>query len=166
MVDVLFVKSFSNSQRPAMSRLDTPSDILETVTFLFALSCHIVSCASFWHDCRVVLSQQTRTHSVNDLADNGSCTLFNTDPKKKKETSQRKMSISIILFHLLLYVSPLPTVLLDSKEMDGWKKKFLLYFSLSFFLSFLPLRWWLMVCYSLDTSVWWWRKFSLSFFFS
>lgn len=89
MVDVLFVKSFSNSQRPAMSRLDTPSDILETATFLFALSCHFVSCASFWHDCRVVLSQQTRTHPVNDLADNGSCTLFNTDPQKKKQARER-----------------------------------------------------------------------------
>ena len=89
MVDVLFVKSFSNSQRPAMSRLDTPSDILETATFLFALSCHFVSCASFWHDCRVVLSQQTRTHPVNDLADNGSCTLFNTDPQKKKQDRER-----------------------------------------------------------------------------
>ena len=164
MVDVLFVKSFSNSQRPAMSRLDTPPDILETATFLFALSCHFVSCASFWHDCPVVLSQQTRTHpSTISLTMAAAHFLTQT---LKKETSQRKMSISIILFHLLLYVSPLPTVFLDSKEMDGWKKKNPIVFFTLFFFSFLPLRWWLMVCYSLDTSVWWWRKFSLSLFCS
>jgi hypothetical protein len=43
------------------------------------------------------------------------------------------------------------------------EKKILLYFCTLFFFSFLPLRWWLMVCYSLDTSVWWWRKFLFFF---
>jgi hypothetical protein len=46
------------------------------------------------------------------FADNGSCALlFNT-----KIEREREMSISIIVFHLLLSVSPLPTVLPDRKR--------------------------------------------------